>query len=366
MEEKNTEQERNKNQQMLLTLAAALLPMFISDMIPERMPRIIFIVCLILAGVTLTEFHSQSGIWRKAVPVLCVVIVAFILLQSLYTEPTVPKEQDEAEAFVAQEREGEDGQQATSEAEASDGDGEYEQDEQQDGSLPEQDWQGIYENSYEMLADANARIESLITQSQENGLPGGQELEAADSSFLRLAEKVYQYRFWEEKESKKETEEALEYIQARWDELKEEDRTDFDSLGTERDQVELFYKIKLSEGYYFYCNMIRAMEDYGIDCAGMGIDEAMLFCWDVDRLFAIYNMRKALEPRLTEAEPVERWEGDYNEYRAYVSGYGDEFDYKFWNRNFVVLTVSYIVQRQDTVVMNYFLKFNKNFGADLG
>lgn len=368
---KNTEQNKDEDKkkdkytEIVVALMVGLLPMLISDMIPEKTYRNVFIICIMVSAVTFTGFRSRKEKWKKGVPVACAVVAGLILLRSLFGTETGPEDLagtgNESEMIDSGEEVKEYGQQK--EGEEADLQEEKEADRQKTEAAGLQgDEQSVYAVSYETIAAANEQIADLIRQREEGSL-AGQELGEAQTVILRLSEEMNQQRFWESRRDEKEAEEALRYIEERWETIEEKDRVDFDDLGTDRNQVELFYKIKISEGNYFYCNMIRAMEDYGIDCEGMGIDEHVLFGWDVDRLFALYDMRKGMESKLAEEELIEEWAEDYNDHRASVSGSSDVFDYGGWNRNYKDRNVRYIVNDLERTLVNYFTKFHKNFGT---
>lgn len=368
---KNTEQNKDEDKkkdkytEIVVALTVGLLPMLISDMIPEKTYRNVFIICIMVSAVTFTGFRSRKEKWKKGVPVACAVVAGLILLCSLFGTETGPEDLagtgNESEMIDSGEEAKEYGQQKEGEEADLQEEEEAGRQKTEAGGL-QGDEQSVYAASCETIATANEQIADLIRQREEGSL-AGQELGEAQTVILRLSEEMNQERFWESRRDEKEAEEALRYIEERWETIEEKDRVDFDDLGTDRNQVELFYKIKISEGNYFYCNMIRAMEDYGIDCEGMGIDEHVLFGWDVDRLFALYDMRKGMELRLTEEELIEEWAEDYNNHRASVSGSSDVFDYGGWNRNYKDRNVRYIVNDLERTLVNYFTKFHKNFGT---
>lgn len=355
--------DKNKDKEIVVALVVGLLPMLISDMIPDRIYRNVFIVCLMLGSVMFAGFYNQNKRWKMAVPAVCAVVAGFILLQSLFGTAVKWEEPADNGAEMTDIGETGDGFGQQEEAKGTEPQEEKEADRQETeaGGL-QGDEQSVYAASYETIAAANEQIADLIRQREEGSL-SGQELGEAQTVILRLAEEMNQERFWESRRDEKEAEKALQYIKESWETVEEKDRAAFNDLGTDRKQVELFYKIKISEGNYFYCNMIRAMEDYGIDCEGMGIDEHVLFGWDVDRLFALYDMRKGMESRLTEEELTEEWAEDYNDHRASVSGSSDVFDYGGWNRNYKDRNVRYIVNDLERTLVNYFTKFHKNFGT---
>lgn len=376
---KNTEQNKDEDKkkdkytEIVVALTVGLLPMLISDMIPEKTYRNVFIICIMVSAVTFTGFRSRKEKWKKGVPVACAVVAGLILLRSLFGTETGPEDLagtgNESEmSDIGEEADGS-GQQEEAEGTEPQEEKEADQQGKEETGLQETEAAGqqgneqsIYAASCETIATANEQIADLIRQREEGSL-SGQELGEAQTVILRLAEEMNQERFWESRRDEKEAEKALQYIKESWETVEEKDRAAFNDLGTDRKQVELFYKIKISEGNYFYCNMIRAMEDYGIDCEGMSIDEHVLFGWDVDRLFALYDMRKGMESKLTEEELIEEWAEDYNDHRASVSGSSDVFDYGGWNRNYKDRNVRYIVNDLERTLVNYFTKFHKNFGT---
>lgn len=128
--------------------------------------------------------------------------------------------------------------------------------------------------------------------------------------------------------------------------------------------LEIFYKMYISEKPYYYCNIIKAFKEYGIDDEKINIDENDLLIWDIERLYATYNMKNSIINELGSDEIIDEKIFKYNDFRASVNRYSDTFDYGSWRRYFIERTAKDIDDILNTTIMNYYKKFIINFSTE--
>lgn len=182
----------------------------------------------------------------------------------------------------------------------------------------------------------------------------GQELKALSNGFSG-----YQFRSGMEnlKEAEEIYEKILELVEANGQVI-------FPDLKEDKQEVELFYKVRLVDKEYHYCNIISALEMYGVDCEKMSIDEYQLALWDIETLFIHYSMyKKATE--LEKGVALEEAVFEYNDYRISMSEYSDTFDYGRWRQNFANFTADEILDSLDKAMLKFYKKLNMNFNAEI-
>lgn len=101
----------------------------------------------------------------------------------------------------------------------------------------------------------------------------------------------------------------------------------FENLSQDASELELFYKIYISIGYYKYSNIIIAFDEYGVDCKSMLITEKTLELWDMENIYLYCNILENVE----NSEEKEYLFKDYKidaidqcDYRGYGFRYQDE------------------------------------------
>lgn len=72
-------------------------------------------------------------------------------------------------------------------------------------------------------------------------------------------------------------------------------KSNFIHLLTDKDEIELFYKMYISIRYYKYSNLITAFNEYGIDCEELSINENTLIMWDVQYLYIYCQIKENVE-----------------------------------------------------------------------
>ena len=172
---------------------------------------------------------------------------------------------------------------------------------------------------------------------------------------------------WKEKKNPTEIEKVLQIIDQEYKKREES----FTELKTNEKNVELFYKIFLSNIPYAYCNIISAMEAYGIDCEEFSIDERKLVVWDTEMLFVCYSILDSLGMDIAQdityeanaevdGKPVRKY--IYNQYRIMDRNrYSDTLNYNSWYWYSSDLSAQKIGSQIDTRIMKYYKKFLLNF-----
>ncbi len=172
-----------------------------------------------------------------------------------------------------------------------------------------------------------------------------------------MSDNVESYNFLKSKYDPEEVKEITEKIEKALEEYPD----NFLDLETSKQKVQLLYKIRLGADEYYYCNIIRAFEAYGIDCEEMSIDEHKLLLWDVERLYAIYNMKKSIQDDLAKGEFYEKKEFPYDDFRMDMSKHSDIFDYEGWRITYENQTAEEVNDSLDINITNYYKKFSLNF-----
>ena len=161
------------------------------------------------------------------------------------------------------------------------------------------------------------------------------------------------------KEDRQEVEQILSCIREREQELIPKS---FPHLTTSREEVERFYKTQLTGDGYHYENVIKALEEYGIDCKTLQVDKFDLARWDVEILYIFYRMKRSLEEELYENKFYERKEFNYRDFSIKdVEGYQDVFDYGGWNYGFSDKTAQELSEWFNGRILKYYDNFHLNF-----
>lgn len=102
-------------------------------------------------------------------------------------------------------------------------------------------------------------------------------------------------------------------------------------LLTDIDELELCYKIYISDKYYKYSNIIKAFKEYGIDCEKLSINENTLVVWDIQNLYIYCQIKEHVE----ESEEKEYLFNDYKmelidtcDYKGYGYAYQQDMAYE--------------------------------------
>lgn len=309
---------KTENIGIIVTSMITLISTVISDAIPNPVLRIIFICCF-MAGIILFLIYSEHNDKRKIIfPGICGAAALAILFTSAWQEKgTINDYIIHVKNFF----------------------------------LNEENEQDINQTCYQTLSSINKNIANLAVKADNAGvyIP---EIDKMNDEILKLSSDMDTYRLCQKKEDQKQIVNILTEIR------KEES---FPELMLDKKQIELFYKMRIAEKPYYYINIIKAFEAYGIDCENMRIDEYTLALWDTERLFALYNMRKCLENEMDEDTFYEEWKAYYNDNKAVTPEYRDNLDYMDWSYTATNMNVSEIMEKLNNRIMNCYVKLNMNF-----
>lgn len=160
----------------------------------------------------------------------------------------------------------------------------------------------------------------------------------------------------------KEDEEEISKIFAKIEEKAESALESVPNLLSDVNSVEIFYKTSLSSLPYHFCNIIKALEEYGIDCEAMDIDEFTLINWDMEYLFLIYSAKYDTRNDVWENVYYD-YEKKFNldDYKVSINEYSDTFNYGNWGWTLENEPVEKIDDIFDEIIMNFYSKFFLNF-----
>ena len=134
---------------------------------------------------------------------------------------------------------------------------------------------------------------------------------------------------------------------------------EFNDLRNNTYQIELYYKVRLSERKYYYYNVIQAFEKFGINCKKFNIDENDLLVWDLHRLYILYQMKDSIKEQLdSEKEFGKRLNNE--DFKIKKEEYGDSIYYKRWGRSYEEYTPKEIDKFLNDEIMDYYDKFMEN------
>lgn len=156
----------------------------------------------------------------------------------------------------------------------------------------------------------------------------------------------------------------IDQIVKRIDEMYNKHSNSFPDLRTDIYSLELFYKMFLSEKVYYYCNIIKAFEIFGVDTEKLELEENTLFIWDIQTLYITYNMQKKNLDNICLDKNAMGEAFKYNEYRISMQKYSDTFDYGSWRRDYEDVTAAETEEKLNEVIMNYYKKFMINFSGE--
>lgn len=213
-------------------------------------------------------------------------------------------------------------------------------------------------------------IDDMLTEN-------GTEQERLDKARIRISdmnsemedilECQKEQQFWKEKKEPKEIAEVLQKIDQEY----KNREASFTELKNDEQSVELFYKMFLADMPYAYCNIISAMEAYGIDCEKLSIDEKKLVVWDTEMLFVCYSIQDSLSLDAAQDityeanaevddKPVIKYV--YNQYRVLDRHrYSDTLNYNNWYWYTPNMSAKTISSQLNTRIMRYYEKLLLNF-----
>lgn len=316
----------------MLPILVGLLGTIVSDLIADRVFRVLFVLAVMTGIAAFFVYDGRDEKKKKGVSGMCGGVAVVILFLSLWGNGIT------ADDFVGHLL-------------------------QFIGARAEESTAA--EDCFQQAADANRVIESMLASAgQDSGYL--QRLGEIGTEVSQLSETVQKEQWWESREDQKEIDQILSVIEKGVAKTQNDnsDKLLYPDPRLDIRSAQLFYKLWISKeaGAVGYYNMVKAMEGYGIDCERLEIDEYTLICWDVDRLFATYNMRKRA---LQELEADTLYEERYFYYRkdkAATEEYQDHFDYRDWRRYFTDRKGGEIFAFFDGDIYGYYDRFYANFG----
>lgn len=316
-------QLRKSDIEIILSALTTLIATVISDVIPGLTVKLLFILFYMAGVITFLLYIGEENTWKRfGIPCFFLAgAVAFLVGASWANELSGKAYMEQIAAFFRAEE-----------------------------SRQEQDH--FY---YPEIADINDSVKALAEDQSVDLLE--QDLSAMNLRLVGMLGDIEKYRFWESKKDPGEVAEILDEVGTF---LK--DREDFSNLN-DRDTVELLYKMRIAHKLYHYKNILAALEAMGIDCEALEIDEYTLVCWDTEKLFSTYNMRKELEDEWAEEVYHERF--DYEQYKVRTEEYSDTFDYGNWGWSIEESTNEAKIW-VDKRMMEFYRKFKMNFSQETG
>ena len=143
-----------------------------------------------------------------------------------------------------------------------------------------------------------------------------------------------------------------------------EKKDSFSDLQTDPYLIELFYKMYISNEPYYYCNIIKAFNEFGIDTEKYDISENDLFVWDIEILYITYNMKNSILNELESDEIIDKKEFKYNDFRVDMNRYSDTFNYDNWQRTYTECTMKQIDKWLNNIINVYYKKLIMNFSNE--
>lgn len=289
---------------IVIPVIATLVSAILSEVISNIFIKMIFIICIVADGIIFLSYQNNKSKWKKNL----IIILSVINLLILFIIPVVK-------------------------------------------SSPM-----IYITH---LIDY-FESDSKKTENDESTININSDLTEIKDRVNEISDNVEAYNFLKSKDDPEEVIEITEKIKEILDGSEY-----YDDLTTNKQKVQILYKMRLATSEYYYCNIIRAFEAYGIDCEEMSIDEYKLLLWDVERLYAIYNMKKSIQDDLDEGVFYEKKEFYYDDFRINMPRHSDTFDYGGWCEIYEDKTAEEINNYLDTYIMDYYKKFSLNFRENI-
>ena len=154
--------------------------------------------------------------------------------------------------------------------------------------------------------------------------------------------------------------EGVKVITQKMDEQIKGYSKSYADLQTDRKEVEIFYKMKISIEPYYYSDIIKAFEEKGIHFKELSIDENVLMRWDTQMLYANYQMQKEIKKDLNKNITYDKKLLRFEDYKITQSSYKDTLNYEGWQTNYSGSTAEEAYNQLDKTIMAYYNKFSMN------
>ena len=323
----------------LISVISTLIVVIISSCIYKPIIQILFICIFILICYLLFTNLNNKKKWKQIVIGICCVFECWILIYSIASSGSISNFFYRIGDFFIRE-----------EIYA-------ELDNNSDGNL------GSSAAENEQILEIKKSIESL----NGNIMEIDKSIEGINGNITEVDENIYKLANnlgnpYINNADENEVSIILQQIEKEYNNYNNEhDYNFFLNLKSDPYLLEIFYKMYISETSYYYCNIIKAFKEYGIDDEKINIDENDLLIWDIERLYATYNMKNSIINELASDEIIDEKIFMYNDFKARVNRYSDTFDYGDWRRYFTECTAKQIDNWLNTTIMNYYKKFIMNF-----
>ncbi|MEZ3504274.1 MAG: hypothetical protein K1W25_12620 [Lachnospiraceae bacterium] len=307
----------------IFSVVAGLLTAVLSVNVQNAFMKITFIICYVVGYILFLKYLKDGVKWKKYIFVVLFAADGAILAISFVNVGSLKNYIIRLGEFFESEQE-------------------QEKEERADG--------GGSEEIAGWALETNQRIAAM-----------NENLTAVNENISQLSDDVEAYQFIRSKEDQTEIDKVVQVIRDKYN----DNSSYFPDLKTNKHDVELFYKMQLSEEAYYYCNIIKALEAYGIDCGQMSVNEYDLMLWDIEVLYAKYNMKESIQENLNKDISYEEKVFRYDDFKISMSEYSDILNYDDWRYTPKNVTAEEINELLNGRIMNYYTKFHMNFSENI-
>lgn len=209
-----------------------------------------------------------------------------------------------------------------------------------------------FKSYFQTLSGQIEEIDKKIENSSNN-------LERMDNNLNIVADKFNNIHF-NENINETEINEIVQLIEKKY----EKHSDSFANLKTDMYSIEIMYKSTISEIPYYYCNILKAFDNYGINTDKLGITENILFLWDLERLYMTYNMKNSIVNESESDEIISKKIFYYDDYKIELNRFSDTLDYGDWHRYFTDTTPKDMNVEFNKSIMSFYQKFIINFSTE--
>jgi len=331
--------EKKKNILYILSILSAFFAVVLSEAMPNLTLKILFVICLSAGAICLLSYLNDREPRKKWAAVALAAVTVILLAIPLLRGGSL------SDYFVII--------------------GNYVMGKEEAASLSDASVEKICDKLEETtdavtgrIGDMEQGISDLRSEIMEYQALEQQIAEmAAEASLLSTEQK--ELTFLSQWTNQNEVNDIVEKIKEEQE--KEDGTLTFPDLLSDRHDVELFYKMLISNHTFYYCNIIQAFRIYGIDCDEMHIDEYTLMAWDSETLFALLSMRDKMELPTGEEETKEDWHLQFNDYKIEMEEYSDICEYGGWRMSYENQTASEVMESLNRRINSYYKKLHINF-----
>ncbi len=232
--------------------------------------------------------------------------------------------------------------------------------------------EAMNENTEEIDKNTNQEIEETKLDVLENKLDNiseslneyentEQKLGVIEEQLEQISFKINEYQVWQNKKDYQDVEEIYNRLP---DMIMNEEKNYFPNLQTDSKEVELFYKMRFYNNEYYYCNIVEALELYGVDFDSMSITELDFLIWDIELLMAYYAMHEEAEG-LETYTIYEQVTYKFDDYKVDMAEYSDTLDYGGWKQSYEEMSGAVISDNLEEIMMKIYKRINLNFNFNI-